>query len=68
MTEADLDRMATQAEYEYSLILEAVEPEYRQRACAARVLKDFGGDARRIRFWQYAVAVTPIPSPPSTSI
>ncbi len=31
MTEADLDRMVAQAEYEYSLILKGVEPEYRQR-------------------------------------
>jgi hypothetical protein len=31
MTEADLDRMVAQAEYEYSLILESVEPEHRPR-------------------------------------
>ena len=31
MMEADLDRMVAQAEYEYSLVLESVEPEYRQR-------------------------------------
>ncbi len=31
MTEEDLDRMVAQAEYEYSLILEAIEPAYRQR-------------------------------------
>ena len=31
MTEADLDRMIAQAEYEYSLVIDSVAPEYRQR-------------------------------------
>jgi hypothetical protein len=31
MMDADLDRMVAQAEYEYSLVLQSVAPEYRQR-------------------------------------